>query len=351
MKKSAIILLHTGYWVLYLLLVLSFALALSQHHGQTIFRNLAQFLFLSPIATHFILPCAIGFYVFYFFLFPRFLHHKKFLALLFAGLLVSLLCALLSIYLFSALFGGRLNPNMNWSEKIAAITFMSTLMLIHGIIALVMRGFIVWFGDIKLKEELNQRNYETELALVKSQINPHFLFNTINNIDVLMTKDAEKASEYLNKLSDIMRFMLYESKVEKIPLSKELAYIEKYIDLQKIRTSNPDYIHYSVSGETTDWITEPMLFIPFIENAFKHAENKKNQPAIKVRFLIEKNKITFECENYFKESASTEIYQGGLGNNLIQRRLNLLYPGSHQLDFSKKGNLHSVNLIITKHDH
>jgi two-component system, LytTR family, sensor kinase len=351
MKKSAIILLHIGYWVLYLLLIASFMLALSQHHGQRTLYNFAQFMFLSPVFTHFILPCAVAFYIFYFVLFPRFLQRKKFFALVVSGVVASYFLALLSIYFLSALFGGRLNPAMNWSEKATAISFISALILIHGIIALVMRGFIVWFGDIKLKEELNRKNYETELALVKSQINPHFLFNTINNIDVLMAKDAKKASEYLNKLSDIMRFMLYETKVEKIPLSKELAYIEKYIDLQKIRTSNPDYVHFSVTGDVSDWTTEPMLFIPFIENAFKHAENKKKQPAIKVRFLIEKNKINFECENYFSEPALAITFQGGLGNNLIQRRLKLLYPENHLLNFSKRDNVYSINLTITAHDH
>ena len=350
MNKSAIILLHIGYWVLYLLLISFFAQALSRH-GQLTLYGLPRFLFLSPIATHFIFPCVAAFYIFYFVLFPRYLHRKKFFAGSLYAVLVSFLCALSSIYLSSALFGSGLNANISWSEKLAAISFVAALILIHGTIALVMRGFIVWFGDIKLKEELNRRNYETELALVKSQINPHFLFNTINNIDVLMTKDAEKASEYLNKLSDIMRFMLYETKAEKIPLSKELAYIEKYIDLQKIRTSNPDYIHYSVVGDAAAWTIEPMLFIPFIENAFKYAENKKRQPAIKIHLLIEKNKINFDCENYVSESALKETYQGGLGNNLIERRLKLLYPTNHHLAFSKSENRYSVNLIITAHEH
>jgi len=350
MKKSAIILLHTGYWVLYLLLISSFAMALSRHR-QLMSGGLARLLFLSPISTHFIVPCIASFYIFYCILFPRFLHRKKIFALIFSGIAVSFVCGLLSIYLSSAFFRGSWNPAMSWSDKIAAITFISSLILLHGIIALVMRGFIVWFGDIKLKEELNRRNYETELALVKSQINPHFLFNTINNIDVLMTKDTEKASEYLNKLSDIMRFMLYETKAEKIPLSKELTYIEKYIDLQKIRSSNPDYVHYSVSGDVSAWTTEPMLFIPFIENAFKHTAAQKRQPSIKIRFLVEKNKINFECENYYREQLSEELHQGGLGNNLIERRLMLLYPGNHQLSFSKTDHIYSVNLIITAHDH
>src|SRR6185503_21279079 len=115
---------------------------------------------------------------------------------------------------------------------------------IHGTIALVIRGFITWYTEIKLKEELAQRNFEMELALIKSQINPHFLFNTINNIDVLITKQPELASLYLNKLSDILRYMIYETKTEKISLATELDYIEKYLELQKIRTTNPNYVNF-----------------------------------------------------------------------------------------------------------
>src|ERR1044071_687955 len=115
-----------------------------------------------------------------------------------------------------------------------------------------------------------------ELALIKSQINPHFLFNTINNIDVLIAKDSAKASEYLNKLSGILRYMIYETRNEKISLAGELDYIEKYLELQKIRTANPDYVNFQISGEANNLKIAPMILFPFIENAFKHTENKKN---------------------------------------------------------------------------
>lgn len=151
-----------------------------------------------------------------------------------------------------------------------------------------MKGFITWYNDIKTKVELTKKNYEMEIALMKAQINPHFLFNTINNIDGLIQEDSDKASEYLNKLSDIMRFMLYETKTEKIYLAKELAYIGKYIELQKIGTSNPGYVKYEVQGEPANLLVEPMLFIPFIENAFKHTDDKRVENAIKIRFVKER---------------------------------------------------------------
>ncbi|HXU26582.1 MAG TPA: histidine kinase, partial [Bacteroidia bacterium] len=169
---------------------------------------------------------------------------------------------------------------------------------------------------------------------------------TINNIDVMITKDAAQASAYLNKLSDIMRFMLYETKTEKIPLSKELTYIEKYIDLQKIRTSNINYVNYHVEGDGSNLVIAPMLFIPFIENAFKHAENKKLDNAVNVKLTLSKEMIIFECENKFSEGATNTDEQSGLGNELIAKRLQLLYPNKHTLSVNNKNLTYNVKLVV-----
>jgi len=185
-----------------------------------------------------------------------------------------------------------------------------------------------------------------ELALVKSQINPHFLFNTINNIDALIAKDATTASAYLNKLSDIMRFMLYETQSEKIPLSKELTYIEKFIELQKIRTTNSSFIQYQVNGDVRDIQIPPMLFIAFIENAFKHSENKKIEHAIKVNIDIEKGKISFKCENNYNSKSLKKLESGGLGSELIKKRLTLLYPNKHTLSIKNNNELYQVELSL-----
>ena len=138
-----------------------------------------------------------------------------------------------------------------------------------------------------------------EMALIKSKLDPHLLFNTINNIDALILKDAVEASNYLNKLSDIMRFMLYETMAEKILLSQEIEYIEKYIALQKIRTANVNYVHFTVTGNIGNKFIAPMVFIPFIENAFKHTNNKKLENAITVNIIITDKTIQLVCENKF----------------------------------------------------
>jgi LytS/YehU family sensor histidine kinase len=215
-------------------------------------------------------------------------------------------------------------------------------------VALVIKGFITWFNEIKMKEALKAKNHEMELALIKSKLDPHLLFNTINNIDALIIKDAVEASNYLNKLSDIMRFMLYETMAEKILLSQEIEYIEKYIALQKIRTANLNYVHLAVTGSIGNKSIAPMVFIPFIENAFKHSTNKKLENAIRVDILISDNDIKLVCENKFDLRTSAQQPNSGLGNELVQKRLELIYPGKHHLVVHKNNDLYSVNLTINE---
>ena len=348
MKKSVIVSLHLGYWMMYLLLLFLFAIffaAPTLESGKP-FHIFPAFLFFCTFA---ITPGLAGFYSFYTFLFSKFLNKKKITGLFIYGVLVALVCGILGGVVMTVAHWLHFGPgifNDGMGSAIPIVIIMAFNALVNGIIGLVLRGFIVSYGDIKLKEDLNKKNYEMELALVKSRINPHFLFNTINNIDVLIEKDAAKASAYLNKLSDIMRFMLYETKTEKIELTKELTYIEKYIDLQKIRTTNPNYVNYAVQGNADNRMIAPMLFIPFIENAFKHAENKRVENAISIKINIEKEQITFECENNYTTDTQTGIGESGLGNELIQKRLALLYPGKHTLQITDKDKTYKVRLVI-----
>lgn len=347
MKRSFIILLHTGYWLLYLFLIFGFLLFVPNGYRHGPISALMRVLFASPLTINFILFEVIGFYIFYSVLFPRFLYRKKFFSLFISAFAICIISAYAGILLSSLVFNTK-SLSLGWQDQAGIVVFLSILVGIHGTIALVIRGFITWYSDIKLKEELNQKNYETELALVKSQINPHFLFNTINNIDVLILKDGEKASAFLKKLSDIMRFMLYETKAEKIPLQKELDYIENYIELQKIRTSNPDFISYTVTGNTLHLLIGPMLFIPFIENAFKYAESNKVANAVKIGFVITEKQLLFTCENSYSENPAEQTY-GGLGNELIRKRLELMYPANHTLEIINKDKNYRVNLRLYFH--
>ncbi len=351
MRKTVIIALHAGYWILYLLLITLLILFLQAGGMRQEGPNMEKVMgFLKLMSTFTVIPGVVAFYVFYGLLFDRYLSRKKFTALFFTGLLTILFAGMTGFTGINLFTHWQVLKFNGLKEISFMVGFMSLLSLIHGIIALVMKGFITWYGDIKIKEALKQKNFETELALVKMQLNPHFLFNTINNIDVLIEKDAKSASAYLNKLSDMMRFMLYETKSDDLPLQQELSYIDKYISLQKIRSANVNFVKYTVDGEPGDWRIAPMLFMPFIENAFKHSANKKTDNSIVIRIALTAEKIEFFCENSFSHITDKGNEPGGLGNDLIQKRLELLYPARHRLLTEKEDNLYKVQLSIYRNE-
>lgn len=345
MRKPFVVLLHAGFWLCYLVLII---VILGMFYGDNPQVEQSQIeKSLLTISFFAFIPSALSFYAFYFIVFPRYLKQKKFAASVVYGLLISYLSAIVGYaFLAAAVFEENCAPKEDGYYFIPMTLFMSFIALICGIIALVMQGFITWFGEIRLKELLAQKNHEMELALVKSQLDPHFLFNTINNIDVLILKNASEASDYLNKLSHIMRFMLYETKSDSIPLAKEIEYIEKYVELQKIRTANSTYVQLEITGNPGAKTIAPMVFIPFIENAFKHTTNKKTEHAIHISINIEENTIKFECRNRFNTGSGLNDNRGGLGNSLIKKRLALIYPGNHTLETSIIDDEYQVSLII-----
>lgn len=353
MKKSFIVLLHIGFWACYFILIVimlnvyyrSSQYASAPHSRMVIaFQNIMLFAFL---------PSFLSFYLYYFILFPRYLRHKKFLQSILVGLLISACAAVIAYILHRYLIetghvtdmdqGGK-NGRSTAGRVIIIMTFIGA---ICGMVALVIKGFITWFNELKMTQALKEKNHEMELAMIKSKLDPHLLFNTINNIDALIIKDAVEASNYLNKLSDIMRFMLYETMAEKILLSQEIAYIEKYIALQRIRTANANYVQFLVTGVVGSKTIAPMVFIPFIENAFKHTNNKKLENAIIVHIIVNEKTIQLVCENKFDSKPAVRPPDSGLGNELIQKRLHLIYPGKHLLEVNKTNELYTVNLTIT----
>lgn len=335
-KKAIVVLLHLGYWMMYFFLITLFLMIIAK--GNLRSANLRG---AAPMAIFCFAPALLGFYSFYGLLFNRYLHPQRIGTLLLAGLFTVLCCGAISLLLmwpYKGLASGR--------QLVVMWLVTSGMAAIHGIIAFVVKGFISWYGDIKVKEELNRKNYETSMALIKAQINPHFLFNTINNIDVLISKDAEKASLYLNKLSGIMRFMLYETNAEMIPLSREMTYIGQYIELQRIRSTNDGYVTYEVDGAPDNRMIAPMLFISYIENAFKHAEHKKAENAIQIQLQITSDRIVFVCRNLYSTAAPMKQEHNGLGNELLKKRLELLYPGRHELNITREQGVYQVNLIL-----
>lgn len=348
MKKTVVVLLHIGFWLCFFMIILIMLGIRMENNGEI---DEAQFESAFEVIFPFtVFPAAFSFYTFYFLLFPRFLRHNKILLSVIVGAVIITAAVGMGYGMTPQSFIDTCGTENGEDGISAMLFFMVSVSTVSGVIALIIQGFATWFEEIKLKETLRQKNLETEMALVKSQLDPHFLFNTINNIDVLILKDAQNASEYLNKLSDIMRFMLYETKTDEIPISKEIEYIEKYIELQRIRTSNASYVNFTSAIEDDQMSIAPMLFIPFIENAFKHTTNKKLNNAIEIKIRAAKGVIEFECENKFDPNRRVNGHDNGLGNGLIKKRLNLMYPEQHTLKIVHENDFYGVYLTIQNGD-
>lgn len=199
----------------------------------------------------------------------------------------------------------------------------------------------------KLQKELEREKLNSELQLLKNQISPHFFFNTLNNIYSLISINAEDSRQAVLKLSKLMRYLLYDSESGNISLSREIAFMNNYIDLMKLRMSDKISLKVSFPEEYDHVNIPPLLFIPFIENAFKHGISYRETSFIDIRMLTTKDSISFVCSNsIFKPREDTVSEHPGIGLENVSKRLNLLFPGKHELKIDRSGNSFEVVLNI-----
>jgi len=218
--------------------------------------------------------------------------------------------------------------------------------VIISIYAMLIRFSIDWFESQKFKDELIKERQAGEIALLRSQVNPHFLFNTLNNIYSLVYNKSDEAPEAVMKLSSIMRYMLYDSNTEIVAVNKEVEYLYSFIDLQQLRITRKGFVEIKVTGSMENRTIAPMLLIPFVENAFKHGE-KNHAPGIIIHLNLEPDRLIFTVENFIKANPETPADEsGGFGLQNLKRRLGLLYPDKHILIINQSENKFKIELTI-----
>lgn len=199
----------------------------------------------------------------------------------------------------------------------------------------------------KHKELLERQNLLSEMALLRSQVNPHFLFNTLNNIHTLVNSDPSRCAESIVRLSGIMRYMMSDASQGEVGLEEEIGYLRNYIGLLELRLDKPSSIRFTCLGDPKGKSTPPMLFIPFVENAYKHGWKEAPSPAIDIMMQIEDHRITFNVENYLRRDLALTLFaNGGIGVQNVQRRLELLFPGKHSLNIRRDQTRYYVEMII-----
>lgn len=281
-------------------------------------------------------------------LFPTYLKSGKYwqylLLLVGLALMVTPIKLVLKFLLFSKV-GDMQNDILNNMDAYFFSTFLMAGLSTVGKI------MVDWITENRKKVTAQNESMQSELRFLKSQINPHFLFNTLNSLYALTLKKDDKAPDIVIKLSEMMRYMLYECNEPRVPLRKEINYLRNYLDLERLRQRKGININLEVSGNVTDQMVAPLLLIPFLENSFKHGVNANIKDGfVHAKLSVEDRAIHFVLENSKGSVMPTQVHgnrpSGGIGLVNVRRRLELLYPEAHNLEVKETPNTYAIHFDL-----
>lgn len=235
----------------------------------------------------------------------------------------------------------RPRPNF-WRE----IGMVGIGILFYYILSISVRFVEKWLEDEKQKTQLEKDKIKTELAFLKQQINPHFLFNSLNSIYSLSISKSEETTESILKLSSILRYMLYETEPSRSSLQNELTVVQNYIDLQKLRLTDKVEVIVNVKGGVDDYKFEPFIILPIIENAFKYGVDNLNNSFISIDIIVKNQTFELRVVNKVVQRPAMHRNESGIGLNNIKRRLEILYPEHHHFHSEENNEIYIVNLQI-----
>ncbi|WP_025764611.1 sensor histidine kinase [Dyadobacter tibetensis] len=222
------------------------------------------------------------------------------------------------------------------------ITFMVTILSSSMMVLLRER-----LREKEIRQQVEFEKVKAELSVLKLQISPHFLFNTLNNIRYLARKKSDKTEEAVIELAQLLRYMIYQVNDEFVPLLKEIEHLQRYINLQRMRLQNHTTVQFSYSGNYHSQNIEPLLFIPFVENAFKYGVHAHEPSLIQIEIIVSDTGLMFRCENdIFAQSRKVDSDASGVGIANVRKRLHLYYPSSHDLRITDVEGIYSVQLSL-----
>jgi len=283
------------------------------------------------------------FYFNYFVLIPKFLLLKKYLFYVIT-LVLSIVTAFVLSGVFFNLFDvnpdniGNINPVLLKIEPIMrANAFLMLIVSILASISLTINNHL---------RQLEKEKLVAQISSLKSQINPHFLFNTLNNIYATAIDTSPRTADMVDKLSEMMRYTMKETQNDFVPLEEEINYLNNYIELQKLRLERTIKFDYTIEGEFSELQIAPMLLIPFVENAFKHGVNSEQDSNIRINIKVNESEIHFLVANNKVKTQSDTSENNGLGIENTKHRLSLIYPSRHLLTIKETENDFIVSLHI-----
>ena len=282
------------------------------------------------------------------YLFPQYLkrgHYWTYLLLLIA---VAVIFTPLKLVLKYMIFANEGSVREEILENLYAY-FFSTF-LVAGL-STVGKIMVDWIVSNRQRSKVANESMQSELRFLKSQINPHFLFNTLNSLYALTLKKDDKAPDIVIKLSEMMRYMLYECNEPRVPLRKEINYLQNYLDLERLRQRKGIDIQLHVKGTVNDQMIAPLMLIPFLENSFKHGVNANIKDGFVIATLhVKPTEVNFILENSKGSVMPTQLHgsrpSGGIGLVNVRRRLELLYPGAYDLNIRESPGTYAVHLDL-----
>lgn len=283
------------------------------------------------------------FYLNVYFLYPQYMNSRKWWIYLF-----SLLIAAGSLFFIKILYIQEGFPAIRVDGVTRRFAFFSTLVFV--LISFIYRVLLNNARRERQLKEIQATQLMTELKFLRSQVSPHFLFNVLTNLVSLARTRSDQLEPSLIMLADLMRYMLYNSGEKKVTLTEEVQYLKSYIQLQQLRFGNDVTIaaDFEIDPGQDHWTIEPMLLIPFVENAFKHGVGWIEQPAISICLKLTGSTLDLAVQNRFNENENEagKDPASGIGLVNVQARLKLLYPGKHTLSLAKENDLYFVHLTI-----
>lgn len=339
-NKALRVLSHIAFWTAEVA-IFTFIYGASKGNFQNMFFQTLILLPFQMIFTYFVI----------YFLIPKFLLKRKFIhffTFLFISSAILVLMQGLAYMLENYLLGKPL-PFKYLTSTAFFLLFMESYLVVS--VASAIKLVKNWFINQQLKNEIENRQLKSELELLKNRVNPHFLFNTLNNINTLVFIDQQKTYHAIIQLSELMRYMIYEGNTELVPIAKEIEYINNYVNLERLRLNDENFVEVNTQITNKNSLIAPFLFIPFIENAFKYCYKKASSPGIKIDISSNEEMVTLQVYNKINPNGiKNNISTGGFGISNAQQRLQLIYPDRHQLSINNQNNefLIQLNLIIKK---
>lgn len=288
---------------------------------------------------------ALMIYVTNYVLIPQLLYRKKYFWFTLAFITMVFASSVLKMNILGQMTN---NPALyDWSSNIKKRLYDNVIP--HFFLVIAGAAVKLLFDNGLLRQrmaETAKEKAEAELNFLKSQINPHFVFNSLNSVYFLINKDNPEARAALHKFSEMLRYQLYEMNGEKIPVEKEIRYLKDYMDLQQLRKDEKYLVQFQCDESVKGFSIEPLLLIPLVENAFKHISHHNDKSNfVNVQMDRQNGSFHFRIKNSKESLPSTEL-QGGIGLQNVKRRLELLYPGKHELDIRDEPDNFFVHLNL-----